>query len=53
MWPAEPVWVDDRTFVVAGNDRLLYVNVADPTHPRELPVPSTSERWMVVAPAGT
>ncbi|MGC9667919.1 hypothetical protein ACNTMW_15350 [Planosporangium sp. 12N6] len=52
MWPAVPVWVDSGTFVVAGDNRLLEVDVADPGHPRELPVPSTSERWLVVARAG-
>jgi hypothetical protein len=52
VWPAEPVWVDADTFVVAGKDRILYVDAADPAHSRELPGPSTSERWLVVARVG-
>jgi hypothetical protein len=51
-WPAEPVWVDAGTFVIAEKDRLLYVDVVDPAHPRQLPLPSTSEPWLVVAGAG-
>jgi hypothetical protein len=50
MWPADPAWIDDRTIVIPGNGRLLYVAVVDPAHPHVLPAPSTSERWMVVAP---
>jgi hypothetical protein len=52
VWPAEPIWVDAATFVIAEKDRLLYVDAADPTHPRELPAPSTSEPWLVVARVG-
>jgi hypothetical protein len=50
--PAEPTWVDSKTFVVPEDGHLLYVDVADPARPRQQPAPSTSERWLVVARAG-
>jgi hypothetical protein len=51
-WPAMPVWIDNMTFVVPEKDHILYVDVADPAHPGQLPGPSTSERWLVVARVG-
>jgi hypothetical protein len=51
-WWGDPVWTGRDTFAVAEEHRILYVKVTDPQHPRELPVPSTTERWLVVAQAG-
>lgn len=50
--PAMPVWIDNMTFVVPEKDHILYVDVTDPAHPGQLPGPSTSERWLVVARVG-
>lgn len=48
-WPAEPTWLDNNTFVVPDDGHILSVDATDPAHPRQLPAPSTTEHWFVVA----
>ncbi|NJC69377.1 hypothetical protein HC031_06530 [Planosporangium thailandense] len=48
-WWAGPVWTGRDTFAVAEESHLRYGRVTDPQHPQELPAPSTTERWLVVA----
>jgi len=47
-----PTWIDGSTVVVPQKDKLIRLDLGDPKHPQELPLPDPGGQWLVVARIG-
>ena len=49
----EPVWLDRNVLLVPEPDRIVRIDMTDPKHPQDLPLPDPHGHWVVVPRAGS